>query len=166
MVIYDLYAILLTCLLVLCFQRAGGALMIYRGIRVIQCPETAQPAAVGLRAWRVAASAILRTPLRIGECSRWPERGDCDQACVRAIQADPAASLVTTILAGWWQNRSCVCCGASLKKIRPGRHSPCFMGPGLRMIEWKDIAPQNIPEMLASSRPVCRTCLVAETHTW
>jgi hypothetical protein len=166
MVTYDLVAVLLICLFVLCFQRAGGALMIYRGIRVITCPETAQPAAVGLAAWPVAVSAVLRTPLRIRECSLWPERRECDQACVQEIQATPAESLVTTILARSWQDKSCICCGAPLKKVRPGRHQPCLMGPALKMIEWRDISPQNIPEVAATSGLVCRTCRIAETHTW
>jgi hypothetical protein len=39
------------------------------------------------------------------------------------------------------------------------------MGPDQRMLEWKEIQAENIPRTLATHAPVCRTCLVAETHT-
>ena len=167
MITYDVFAILVMGLIVLYFQRAGGVLMTYRGIRVITCPGTGQPAAVELAAWRDAIRSFLGKPvLRIHECSAWPERRDCDQGCVRQIAAAPADSLVPNILARWYRDRACVCCGTPLRQIHTGRRRPGLMSPEHRMIEWQEIPPQKIPQVLATAGPVCRTCMVAETHTW
>jgi hypothetical protein len=166
MVTYDLVAIIAMCLVVLYFQRAGGALVTYRGIRVITCPATGQPAAVQLAAWRAALRSVIgNPPPRIHGCSGWPERRNCDQACAVEIAAAPADSLVPNILARWYQDRACVCCGAALQQVHMGRHQPCLMSPERKMIEWKDIPPEKIPQILPSAAPVCWKCLVAETHT-
>jgi len=167
MVTYDGFALLALCLLVLYFQRAGGALMTYRGVRVVTCPGTGQPAAVELAAWRAAVRPVFGKPaLRIHQCSGWPERGHCDQGCVREIAAAPADSLVPNILAMWYQDRACVCCGTPFRQIHIGSHQPGLMSPEKIMIEWKEIPPQNIPQVLAAAGPVCWTCLMAETHSW
>ena len=167
MVTFDVVAVLVVCLLILSFQRAGGALMAYRGIRVITCPGTGQPAAVELAAWRGAIRSVFGRPaLRIHECSGWPERRGCDQGCVREIAAAPADSLVPNILTKWYRNQACVCCGTPLRETHVARHQPCVISPERRMIEWKEIPPQNIPQVLATAGPVCWMCRVAETHTW
>lgn len=141
--------------------------MAYRGIRVITCPATGQPAAVELAAWRGAIRSVFGTPaLRIHECSGWPERRACDQGCVREIAAAPANSLVPNILIRWYQDRACVCCGSPLRQFHVGRHQPGLINPERKLIEWKEIPPQNIPQVLATAGPVCRACVIAETHTW
>jgi hypothetical protein len=166
MITFDVVAVLVTYLLILYFQKAGGALMTYRGIRVVTCPGTGQPAAVELAPWHVAMRPVFGKPaLRIHECSGWPERRNCDQACVREIAAAPADSLVPNILTRWYQDRACVCCATPIRPIHAGRHQPCLMSPERKMLEWNEIPPQNIPQVLATAAPVCWTCRVAETHT-
>jgi hypothetical protein len=167
MVTFDVLAFLVACLLVLSFQRAGSALMNYRGLRVITCPATGQPAAVKLAAWRVAMRSVAGGPaLRIHECSGWPERQRCDQGCVREIAAAPADSLVPNILARWYQGRACACCGNPLRRAHAGRNQPGLISSERKLIEWQEIPPQNIPQTLATASPVCRACVIAETHTW
>jgi len=167
MVTFDVVAFLAPCLLILSFKKAGGALKTYRGIRVITCPETDQPAAVTLAVWRGAIRSVFGKPApRIHECSGWPERRGCDQGCVREIAAAPAESLVPNILTRWCQERTCACCGNSLRQIHTGRHQPGLMSPERKLIEWKEIPPQSIPQVLATAGPLCRTCVIAETHTW
>ena len=57
----------------------------YRRPRVVRCPETGEPARVQIDAPRAAASAIPGPPeLHVAECSRWPERRRCAQACLAA----------------------------------------------------------------------------------
>jgi hypothetical protein len=43
---------------------------------------------VGLHAWRAAALAVLRgrTSAQIAECSRWPERANCNRACKAEVE--------------------------------------------------------------------------------
>lgn len=61
----------------------------YSSIRLVACPENQMPAAVGIDARHAAATAIDGSPhLRLCECSRWPERAQCNQACLpQAIHA-------------------------------------------------------------------------------
>jgi len=167
MVTFDVVAFLVACLLVLSFQRVGGALLAYRGIRVITCPQTSQPAAVELAVWRGAVRSVIGRPgLRIHECSGWPERRGCDQGCVHEIAAAPADSLVPNILTRWYQDKACACCGNPLRQIHSGRRQPGLMSPERKLIEWKEIPPQNILQVLATAGPVCRACVISETHTW
>jgi hypothetical protein len=63
-----------------------------RGPRVVTCPETQSSAVVSFNAERAAAESLFRTPhLSVEQCSRWPERHACDQACLRGVDASEAA---------------------------------------------------------------------------
>jgi hypothetical protein len=66
----------------------------YSGIRLVVCPENQQAAAVGVDSRHAAATAIDGTPrLRLCECSRWPDRANCAQACLsQALQPGPETS--------------------------------------------------------------------------
>ena len=166
---YIIAAVLAGVLLGLGFGlwRAERAFLTFRGMRVLACPESRQPAAVELTAWRASLTGIFGRPApRVRECSRWPERSRCNQVCVQEIRAAPAKSLVETILSNWTRYNVCVSCGAPLAKMRVGSHQPHLMSREMRIFEWKEIPPQDIPRTLRDSEPVCETCLVAETHTW
>jgi hypothetical protein len=84
-------------LLVVSFLLAGGALGLrailqrYSGGRPVTCPETHQSAVVGIDARHAAATVMDGSPaLRLCECSQWPERAQCNQACLsEAIAAEP-----------------------------------------------------------------------------
>jgi hypothetical protein len=55
----------------------------YSGSRLVACPENQQPAAVTMDARRALATAIDGCPhLRLSACTRWPERANCNQACL------------------------------------------------------------------------------------
>ncbi len=167
MVTNDLLALMAMCLVVLYIQKAGSAALSYRGTHVITCPGTGQPAAVEFDGWRTVLRPFLgRKALRVHRCSVWPERRNCDQACVGGIAASPKVSLVPNILTGWYRNRVCVCCGAPFGEQHAGMHQPCLLSPEGKMLEWKEVPPQNIPKVLETAGPVCWTCLMAETHTW
>lgn len=145
-------------------RRVGAAYLRFRGTRVISCPETQEPAAVEVAAGRSAATAIFRKPtLRLRHCSRWPH--NCAQECLKQIEAAPEECRIGTILANWYQGKPCICCGRALGEIRWTPHKPSVMTPQRRMIEWRDVRPETIPQLLETSSPVCWNCLVAETHT-
>jgi hypothetical protein len=62
----------------------------YSGSRPVACPENQQPAAVSIDVAHAAATGIDGCPgLRLAECTRWPERSDCNQACLaQAVRAE------------------------------------------------------------------------------
>src|ERR1035441_10602367 len=65
----------------------------YSGSRLVSCPENQQPAAVGIDVRHAAATGVDGCPdLHLCECSRWPERSNCNQACLsQAVQIEPDA---------------------------------------------------------------------------
>jgi len=55
----------------------------YRDPRAVECPETHRQVAVRFDALRAAMRGLGGTPsLRLSDCTRWPERGDCGQECI------------------------------------------------------------------------------------
>lgn len=63
----------------------------FSGSRLVSCPENQRPGVVSIDARRAVSTGIDGCPdLRLLECSRWPERANCDQACLpQAVQAGP-----------------------------------------------------------------------------
>lgn len=63
----------------------------YAGSRLVGCPENQRPAAVNIDARHAMATGIDGPPeLRLCDCTRWPERSNCNRACLfQAIQAGP-----------------------------------------------------------------------------
>lgn len=59
-----------------------GVLTRYRGRRAVDCPETRTAADIEIDAGHAARTAFPGPPeLRVKQCTRWPERRDCAQAC-------------------------------------------------------------------------------------
>jgi len=55
----------------------------YRDTRTVNCPETHALVAVRFNALRAAITGLSGRPkLSLADCSRWPERAGCDQACI------------------------------------------------------------------------------------
>lgn len=167
MITYIVVAVLAGAVLGLSLCRAERILHRFRGLRVLRCPENRQSVAVELASWQLLLTGLAGRPVpRVRNCSRWPERADCDQACVKEIRGAPTATLVQTMLTNWCRYNTCICCGAPLAKLHVGPHRPHLINPELRIVEWKEIPPQDIPQTLRSCEPVCETCVVAETHVW
>lgn len=63
----------------------------YSGSRLVSCPENQRPCVVGIDARHAVATGIDGCPdLRLSHCTRWPERSNCDQACLpQAVQTGP-----------------------------------------------------------------------------
>lgn len=63
----------------------------YSGSRPVDCPENHQPAVVSFDVRHAADTAMDGAPqLRLCDCSRWPERSQCNQACLsQAVHAEP-----------------------------------------------------------------------------
>jgi hypothetical protein len=136
----------------------------FRGMRVITCPETHASAAVEVDARHAAISAALGKPcIRLRDCSRWPERRDCGQECLRQIEVAPSDCLLRTILTRWYAGKVCALCGKTIGEIDWIGHKPALMDASQRTFEWHEFDPEEIPEVLATYTPVCWNCHIAET---
>lgn len=146
-------------------SRALRTYRVYRGPRVCACPLDGTPAAVRLRAWYAALTALRGRPsLKVAECSRWAERESrCDQSCVAKIEQAPEEGRPHAILARWYRNKSCALCGHSVSEIHALEHKPCLMGPDGKTLEWHDVPPERLPAALSTHAPVCWNCHIAET---
>lgn len=134
-----------------------------REIRLVTCPETARPAAVGLAAARASAMKLIgKTPAyRLRSCSRWPERAGCDEACTKQIAAAPDDSAVGAVVSRWYVERSCIACAKPAGEIDFRRDRPMLWAGGEPVIDWHDVAPEIVPDLLTTHMPICRECRIA-----
>ena len=161
---YGIFGILAVALLYVLLPPMISAYTKYRGKRVIICPETKEPAAVDVDATHAALTSALREPdLRLRDCSRWPEREDCGQECLAEIEASPDGCLVRTRLEHWYADKKCAFCGKPFGTIGWADHKPALMDPGGAILEWRQVRAEKLPEVLASDKPVCWNCRIAET---
>lgn len=136
----------------------------FRGQRLVTCPETSKPAAVEIAAGEAAAGAFLSEPtLHLKECSRWPERQSCGEECLQQIEADPEKCLVWNIVAKWYEGKACVFCRKPIRPLSRADHAPALLGKDFRTTEWKNMLPEDLPEIFATHQPVCWDCHIAET---
>jgi hypothetical protein len=136
----------------------------YRGERVITCPETRKPAAVEVDATHAALTAAFGHPdLHLKACSRWPERQDCGQECLLQIEIGPEDCLVRNILTSWYAGKQCVSCGSQFGEIHWLDHKPALLSPDGKTVEWREVAPEKVPEVLETHFPVCWDCHITET---
>jgi hypothetical protein len=136
----------------------------YRGDRIIACPETGRPEAVRLDARRAAVSSLVGpTKMRLEWCSRWPERRDCGQECLAQIEGAADGCLVRARLESWYSGARCCLCGDWFGRIQWFDRKPGLRAPDGNVFSWEDVASEDLPEILATHRPLCFNCLVAET---
>jgi hypothetical protein len=149
------------------FGKTGLALktfFVMRGARIVECPETHEPAGVELDAWYAAATAALgRIDLRLRGCSRWPERSGCAQTCMRQIEAAPERCSIKAILTTWFDGKACAICGESLRKVDWRHHKPVLQRPDGSIAEWSEFRPEQIPSALQTHLPVCWECYADES---
>ena len=135
----------------------------WRGTRIVTCPENKQPAAVDMDLrYAIVGSIAGRPELRLRDCSRWPERGDCGQVCLTQVEESPEACLVRTTLERWYDTRTCAYCRKPFGAIHWHDHKPGLRGPEGRLREWSAIPPETLPDVLRTHQAVCWNCLVAE----
>ena len=141
---------------------AGRARFKYRGTRVVTCPETDSPAAVRVDLGRIVASSSIGEPdLRLGGCSRWPERGRCGQACLAQVHAAPAHGVVRTMLVEGHRDGWCERCGKVIGQVHWVEHEPALLTPNREMVEWDDASPEQISRVMATHQRVCWRCHLA-----
>jgi hypothetical protein len=146
----------------------GGSLLArawyaWRQKRLITCPENEKPAAVRVDALKAAlARAGGRGALSLSECSRWPEKNDCGQECLRQIERGPAECLVRTLVARWYEDRTCTCCGKAIRDVAWADQRPGLRAPDGTFVAWPDVSPESLPDLFKTHEPVCWNCLVVQ----
>jgi hypothetical protein len=145
-------------------RRLAGAWLRYRGTRIVVCPENREMVAVEVDATHAAISAPHGHPeLRLESCTRWPERQGCGQECLGQIESAPEACLLRTILTDWYQDKTCAFCGRKIGSVHWHDRKPALRAPDGRLVSWSGFRPEQVIDVLASHKPVCFDCHVAET---
>jgi len=135
----------------------------YSGKMLVTCPETGKTVAVNVASSRAALAATVgKEHVELSQCTRWPERQDCDQACLSEIEADPQTHRVWTIISQWYEGKNCVYCRQPISQLRHLDHPPGLIGQDGKIIEWEKVPAEKLPEELATARAVCWNCCVVE----
>jgi hypothetical protein len=140
----------------------------YRGKRLVTCPETLETEAVDVAARKAAAWTFVgESTLRLDRCSRWPERQNCGQECLKQVEADPENCLLWNIVSKWYEGQCCVYCrkrfGPLLRLDDHLHHAPALMGPDHKTVEWSQFRPEQLSELFSAYRPVCWDCHIVQT---
>jgi hypothetical protein len=142
------------------------AYLLYRGTRVVVCPETRRHVAVEVDAAHAAATADAdgEAELRLSSCTRWPERADCDRDCIYQIANAPEDCAVRVMLADFYEGRTCVLCRKPMTGPRWDAHKPALLRAyDRRTFECRELPPDALPVVLDSYLPVCWDCHIAES---
>ncbi len=134
----------------------------YLGRMVITCPENQKPAGVSVDKGHALATGIAAGPeLRLAQCSRWPERADCGQECLRQIADAPDDCLVRNILVRWYDGKSCAWCGQPIGEIHLAQPKPALLKPDQVSVEWNEVHAEQLQDTLATALPLCFACHTA-----
>jgi len=135
------------------------------GKRVLTCPETGAHVGVDLDVSHAVAGSLFggKPDLRLNDCTRWPERAGCDQACLRQLEGAPESCKLQTMLSDWYRGQKCSFCRKPFGEINWTDHKPALLAPDLRTVEWKDVRPEMVDLVLGTHAPVCWNCHVTET---
>lgn len=160
--------LLAALLLIVGYLAASGFFRVwqlYRGPRIITCPENDQPAAVKVDALSAAKWTAIagETPLRLSSCSRWPEMAGCGQECLSQVESSPVDCAVKTIVTKWYAGKSCVFCQEPIGTIVWHERPPALRAPDGTTREWKDIPAEDLSRVFATHSPVCWPCHICES---
>lgn len=136
-----------------------------KGKRVLTCPETGESVGADLDAGHAAATSILggKPALSLTDCTRWPERAGCDQACLHQLEGAPDSCKLQSLLSEWYRGQKCTFCRTPFGEINWVDHKPALLAPDLRTIEWKDVRPEMVDLVLTTHEAVCWNCHIAES---
>ena len=144
-------------------RRLLAAWRLYRGTRVLMCPENREIVAVEVDAGHAAWTSGGHPELRLSECTRWPEKAGCGQECLEQIEKAPEACRLKTIVEGWYRSKPCVYCGRAFGEIHWHDRKPALRAPDGALIGWMEFPPERFLEVLADHQAVCGDCYLAES---
>jgi len=135
------------------------------GPRVVMCPETQKPVAVKVDVGHAVATAVWeQADVKLTSCTRWPERGGCEQPCVRQIETAPDETSPRVIAAHFFKKERCAICTKPIETPGGVSLQPGFMDPGSHQVQsWNEVPPQDLPAAIAVRYPLCANCTLAES---
>jgi hypothetical protein len=151
-------ALLLTAYLVAATRAYARA----RGVRVVHCPATQAPAAIHVDPVRNALRLGHPSADRVHECSLWPERRLCAQACLAEVSAFADQCAFQRMVACWYVGKHCTFCRRAIPPVRWGEPRPSLISPKGTLVYWSDVPPIEVYDVLATHAPVCASCGLAE----
>jgi hypothetical protein len=133
----------------------------WRGAHVVLCPRNRRFAAVEFDAIAAVRSWLTRShELRIKKCTEWPVP-ECRNACLKQVGDDADTLRPSSLAKTWFEGRTCTYCRKAIPAIEPFAHQPALR-VGERLVPWNEVPPADLPPTLATARPVCWNCYVAE----
>lgn len=136
----------------------------YRGKMIVTCPENQKPAGVEVDAKHAALTTTIgEGNLTLKDCTRWPERENCGQECLRQIEVSPENCLVRIQLTNWYSSKQCIYCGKNFEDIHWHDHKPALLSLENELMDWSEIPLETLNEVLDTHKPVCWNCYIAET---
>ena len=128
-----------------------------RGRRTVVCPDNHQPVTVEVDS-KFAFSTSLRGEehTRLHTCSRWPEKGDCDQECL--AQVNPTPENLERMLQKWYQGKTCAICDRSLTPADWRRSRLALLNENQKLFELRHMHLDELPSALDHMRPLCWNC--------
>lgn len=135
-----------------------------RGSKTINCPETGSPTIVEVDALHAAlTSTVGRPDIRLHDCSRWPAKKECGQECLLNLDVAPSDCLVSGVLMRWYSGKQCVFCSKTFEEVHWVDHRPALRTPQGKLIEWKEVKPEEVMTVLQTHYPVCWDCYIAQS---
>ncbi|MFI5181082.1 MAG: hypothetical protein ACHQPI_06810 [Thermoanaerobaculia bacterium] len=136
----------------------------WRGARVVNCPETNDPHTVKIDAAHAALTAMgASAEIRLESCTRWPERQDCGQDCLKQIESSPTGCLVKALVSEWYVGKSCAYCGKPIVLEGFADHAPALVSPDGKTVLWKDLRSEQLPAIFKTHRAACWNCHIVES---
>jgi len=144
-------------------RRMGSAWLGFRVQLIVTCPEDQHPAGVKVDAVHAALTGWDGAPhVRLLGCTRWSAKGTCGQPCLSQIEAAPQNCRVRSILARWYEGKSCSRCGTPVGEVYWAGSPPALLISGDGIKEWAQIPAEQLPATLETARPVCFHCYLTE----
>ena len=135
----------------------------FGGGQIITCPETKKEAIVSVDVEHAALTSLVgQTDIRLENCWRWPMRENCGQECLAQLNVAPENCMVRSVLMKWYKDKSCAFCRKVFEEQHIIDHKPALLSPGGLLLEWREVALPNLAEIMATHRPVCWNCYIAQ----
>lgn len=132
--------------------------------RLVTCPDNHKPAAVHINDFQTIREALgAKTPLRLDNCSRWPEKAGCGQDCLNEVDADPQHCMVWNMVSTWYEGKSCAYCQKPFAAQHWHDRKAALLAPDHTAKQWNEVAIEALPEILKTHEPICWNCYIAET---
>jgi hypothetical protein len=134
-----------------------------RGLRVVTCPETGRPAGVTIDVAHAVTSGLIEhaPKVRVKSCSRWAERGRCDERCIK--EAEEPTNTTRAIVERMLTGTPCAFCRRPIVQTAFLDHYAALLQPDGTTVEWPAVAPERLRGALSTDPPVCWDCHIAET---